>query len=584
MNEQCQNINIYMIHQNPYQVRHDVDEAAVMELAANIEKNGLLQPITLRPAGDQYEIAFGHTRRAAFKLLEQQGKTEYKEIPAFVRELDDLQMFEMAVAENIKRRDLNPIERALAMKTYMETFKKTSAETGEFFNVDEATVRGAVRLLGLPKAVQVKVAGGEINISAARSLLTLQKIAPEDVETVSVRIVNGGDALTEVADQLRGRKNSRVLQEHYQTKENPTAGDNLWRLDLEKFPDLPLLTTAAAQDAGAIGEKGGKHKKEIQGWINSLAGGLVAPEALIAQGAPRETVEKLAHLLHPPACLTCEYHVLSNRMHVCGWKGCWQRKLTGWLDKAVEKASKELGIPAYDPEVDGEYIQFDGYRNSETEANKTKWFDERIPGLRLVGKQRDWGAWGFTHKALVQVVDVTPEHVQASKDFEANREKEFAAQQEERQQNQREREANQQKAQKSNTFTELVVVPIFSQALETLKSESLLKALVENSYGIDKDDLLIDQEGNSISDPKVRLYNLRCALISGALDQDEYIDFQRLMEGPEAIAQFLVPVAAEWGVSLPSDWFEKAAAIQIEQPEPEKEGDEEDDDGSGDEE
>ena len=65
-------INLYAISPNPFQVRQAEDPTAVAELAANIEKNGLLQPPTVRPFGEHYQIAFGHTRLAAYKLLEEQ--------------------------------------------------------------------------------------------------------------------------------------------------------------------------------------------------------------------------------------------------------------------------------------------------------------------------------------------------------------------------------------------------------------------------------------------------------------------------------------------------------------------------------
>jgi ParB family chromosome partitioning protein len=180
-------IRLGAIDPNPYQVRQAEDPVAVAELAVNIEKNSLLQSPTVRqiplsPHNQalRYQLAFGHSRLAAYKLLTGQEKAGYDHLPCYVRDLDDLQMFELAVAENIKRRDLNPIERARAMQTYMDKFNKTSAETGKFFACDEATVRGSVRLLGLPEAARAKLSSGEITVGAARALLTLQRIAPED--------------------------------------------------------------------------------------------------------------------------------------------------------------------------------------------------------------------------------------------------------------------------------------------------------------------------------------------------------------------------------------------------------------------
>lgn len=280
MNESTLSILIEEIGANPYQVRETEDPIAVQELAANIEKNGLLQPPTVRlvldpgmrlMVGDhhRYEIAFGHTRLAAFKLLTNQGKVEYSEIPCFVRELDELQMFEMAVAENIKRRDLNPIERARAMQTYINNFHKTSAETGEFFNCDESTVRGAVRLLGLPELAQEKVSTGEISVGNARKLLTLQRVAPDEVDAVINDLPTAIDPDEVIADALR--ESDGVLSMGRSYDDEAHAGDGLWPLNTpaSTFTRLPELR--AAEAAKSLGwEFNSSNRPLLEQYINAL--------------------------------------------------------------------------------------------------------------------------------------------------------------------------------------------------------------------------------------------------------------------------------------------------------------------------
>ena len=133
-------VDVDRIIPNPWQPRQGEDPAVVAELAASIKKNGLMQIPSARRVNGHYQLAFGHTRLAAFKL---NGETS---MPLFERELTDLQMFEMGVSENIKRRDLNPIEEAEAMRRYMADFDKNSVETAEFFNCSPEKVRSTVRL------------------------------------------------------------------------------------------------------------------------------------------------------------------------------------------------------------------------------------------------------------------------------------------------------------------------------------------------------------------------------------------------------------------------------------------------------
>src|SRR5690348_3249528 len=103
-----------LIDPNPYQPRQTEDTEAVAEIADSIARNGLMQIPSARQVNGRYQLAFGHTRLAAFKMLQEEC------MPLVIRELDDLQMFELGVSENIKRRDLNPIEQAEAMRRYMQ--------------------------------------------------------------------------------------------------------------------------------------------------------------------------------------------------------------------------------------------------------------------------------------------------------------------------------------------------------------------------------------------------------------------------------------------------------------------------------
>ena len=477
-------------------------------------------------------------------------------------------MFEMAVAENIKRRDLNPIERATAMQTYMDKFQKTSSETGEFFGCDEATVRGTVRLLGLPELAREKLGTGEISVGAARSLLTLQRVAaPEAMEKATEEIAGGKDAQAVVADKLENEKNTHVLQRRYETREHALAGDGLWKLDLEpgKFPEMPHLTSAVAQDAGAIGKESG----EIQGWINSLESGLVAPEALIAQGVPVETVDKLAHLVNPPACTRCSLYVQSNGMHICGWKSCFERKAQAWGQEKLEKLIEKLNIPLYEPEKDGtEFVQM----TEQYDNDQKKIFSERSsPGLRLrFYGPKSWGVYPYTNSSLVMLVDVSPEALQAQKDEKAKNEEDRSHWQERNAKENEDRERKIKMVNKSRAFLKSLAMPIFAVVLEVIKNDKVLKSLysISSSYiDVDEHPELFDENEDPIEGVEFSQAMRRC-LVEDMLEEAPYIVgntswYAMQQEGPVTLAKYLQErVAVEWDVSLPENWLEQAKAFE----------------------
>jgi ParB family transcriptional regulator, chromosome partitioning protein len=168
------------IRPSRFQKRQTINPDAVRERASSIYTNGLNQIPTARMIdGGAFELTFGHRRFEAYKVLDAEYSNQYGEMPLFVDELTDLQMIERGIAENIDCRNLNDIEKAEAMRSYMEGFGKSSAEAAAFFHCSPESVRGTVRLLNLPEEAKNAVRQGMVNVTAARTLLTLQSIAGE---------------------------------------------------------------------------------------------------------------------------------------------------------------------------------------------------------------------------------------------------------------------------------------------------------------------------------------------------------------------------------------------------------------------
>jgi len=161
---------------NPYQPRAVLDEAYIRELADSIgDPNiGLLQKPQVRPGKvkGEFELAFGHLRLAAIRLLIQEGKWE-GEVPVESRDLTDADMAIIALTENVKRKNLIPIDEYRAWKRALEIEGMTVGKLAESLGLDHSTVSNNIRLLDLPDVVLAKLETGELSPRAAREFLAL---------------------------------------------------------------------------------------------------------------------------------------------------------------------------------------------------------------------------------------------------------------------------------------------------------------------------------------------------------------------------------------------------------------------------
>ncbi|NOZ41137.1 MAG: ParB/RepB/Spo0J family partition protein [Planctomycetes bacterium] len=152
---------------NPYQPRQHFDEAEIADLCDSIRSHGFLQPIVVRQVGDQYQIIAGERRYRAAQLA------SWERVPVQVREVDDRQMTELAIVENVQRKDLNAIEKATSFHRYLQEYGCTQEELASRVNIDRSTVANLVRLLELPEQVKRMVVDGDLSQGHARSLLPL---------------------------------------------------------------------------------------------------------------------------------------------------------------------------------------------------------------------------------------------------------------------------------------------------------------------------------------------------------------------------------------------------------------------------
>ncbi len=156
-----------LIDPNPWQPRSVLGDADLAELTASLKEHGLVQPIVVRAQGDRYQLIAGQRRLAAARRL------GWERVAVRVLDVDDRQMAEIAIVENLQRRDLDALEKAASFKQYLATWSCTQDELAKRLSVDRSTVANLIRLLELPPAVQQKLRSGGLSMGHARALLPL---------------------------------------------------------------------------------------------------------------------------------------------------------------------------------------------------------------------------------------------------------------------------------------------------------------------------------------------------------------------------------------------------------------------------
>lgn len=153
---------------NPFQPRQDFDAQEMAALVDSIRVHGVIQPIVVRRTNGRYQLVAGERR---FRAAVEAGLSQ---IPAVVMELDDRETFEVALVENLQRRDLNAIEKAEAFSRYIAQFETTHEELAGQLGVDRSSVTNLLRLLELPEVVRDAVRVGQITFGHAKAILSVE--------------------------------------------------------------------------------------------------------------------------------------------------------------------------------------------------------------------------------------------------------------------------------------------------------------------------------------------------------------------------------------------------------------------------
>jgi len=210
------NVDINKIVPNPRQPRTEFPQESLTELAESIKSQGIIEPILARPKNGKYELIAGERRwRAARKA----GLTI---LPAIIKDFSDEESLELALVENLQRENLNPMEEAEAYAKLSSEFHMTQADIAKKVGRDRSTVANMVRLLDLPREIQVSLRRSQISVGHARPMLALgteterlslwkeilkNNLSVRDVE----QIVHGGEPDSRRMRKRKPTKNEELV-------------------------------------------------------------------------------------------------------------------------------------------------------------------------------------------------------------------------------------------------------------------------------------------------------------------------------------------------------------------------------------
>jgi ParB family chromosome partitioning protein len=238
-----------LIVPSPFQPRKVLDDGSIARLAESIGRSGVMQPIIVRRRGDQYELIVGERRWRASR------KAGLTTIPAIVRDLNDQDAAEWALVENVQREDLNPMERAWALRALTEKFGMTQAEVAQRVALDRTTVTNLIRLTEIEPEIATMIAKGELSPGHGKALLALP---PGEARLGVAKAAHAGDWSV--------RRTERAVQEFPSQKIPPAveavleqaSGREAVLRDLERQVSQQLGTKVTIQ-----ADRGGKRGKLI---------------------------------------------------------------------------------------------------------------------------------------------------------------------------------------------------------------------------------------------------------------------------------------------------------------------------------
>ncbi|WP_231956517.1 ParB/RepB/Spo0J family partition protein [Posidoniimonas polymericola] len=163
-------LELGVIKPNPHQPRKHFDEVEIADLADSIREHGVLQPLVVRQIDDRFELIAGERRLRAAQAA------SWQRVPVQLKQVTDQQMAEIAIVENVQRKDLGPLEKAASFHKYLQDYGCTQEDLAKRIHIDRSTIANLIRLLELPEQVKQMISAGELTQGHARALLPLGEV------------------------------------------------------------------------------------------------------------------------------------------------------------------------------------------------------------------------------------------------------------------------------------------------------------------------------------------------------------------------------------------------------------------------
>jgi len=213
---QIRNVPLSQIKPNPYQPRKQFTEEELKELSQSIKENGIIQPIIVRKAGENFEIIAGERRFRASQML------QLKDIPAVVKTANDLAMLEYAIIENVQRENLNPIDEAGGYKELQEKFHLTHEQIGNKVGKSRSHITNIIRLLELEMHIRNLISQKKLSMGHAKILLSIKdksrRIYLADYAVKNEISVRELETMTGKAPEIKQQKKTKAKREMHVEK------------------------------------------------------------------------------------------------------------------------------------------------------------------------------------------------------------------------------------------------------------------------------------------------------------------------------------------------------------------------------
>ncbi len=229
------------IERNPYQPRKEFDKETLQELAESLITHGVLQPLIVRPSNGKFQLIAGERRWLAAR------EAGIETVPCRVMELEDKAVCEVAIVENVQRKDLSDLEKAQAFQGYLDQFGGTAADLAKQLGLNRSTVSNFIRLLSLAEPVKTALNAGKISNGHARAMLSLET-----------------DAQTELCEQIQResltvRKTEEAVKERLgrttpESETSETEPQPETQTEADETPDTVPFSTLANEAANSENE------------------------------------------------------------------------------------------------------------------------------------------------------------------------------------------------------------------------------------------------------------------------------------------------------------------------------------------